>query len=64
MRVKIGNEWYSDNDQPIMIELTEGDKKNISNMAEGATRYAVYPTNTFGGDSQLAFDWMDDKIAI
>ncbi len=43
MRVKIGDQWFEPAaDQAIMIELTEGDRRNIRNMAPGATKYAVF----------------------
>lgn len=43
MRVKIGNDWYGATPtQPIMIELTENDKRNILNMHPNATKYAIF----------------------
>lgn len=48
MKVKISNEvgdvelWDGEL-QPIMIILTERDKKNIANMLPEATKYCVYP---------------------
>lgn len=42
MRVKVGNQWFCvKRGQPIAVELTEADRKNIANMAPDATRYAV-----------------------
>lgn len=43
MRIKIGDKWFAcEPGQPIMIVLAEGDKRNIANMAEGATCYAMF----------------------
>lgn len=43
MKVKIGNTIYSPTEQPIMLILTDSDKKNIANMAKDATKYVGYP---------------------
>jgi hypothetical protein len=43
MKVKIGDKIYSSNDQPIMIILTEYNKKDIRNMNEDAYKYCEYP---------------------
>lgn len=46
MRVRIGNQWHEVNDEtPIMVELTEQDKANITNMPDDARRYAVFTDN-------------------
>lgn len=43
MRVKVGNQWFEAAEgQPVMVELTEADKANISNMAPAATKYACF----------------------
>lgn len=56
MKVKIGNKVYSDKDEPIMLILTDGDKKNIANMNKECTKYAAYPESF-----ELRVDkWMDD----
>ena len=44
MKVKVGNKIYSDEDQPIMIILTNQDKAFISTMGE-QTKYCCYPQN-------------------
>lgn len=43
MKVKVGNTIYDGEVEPVMVILTEQDKKNIANMAPTATRYCVYP---------------------
>lgn len=60
MRVKIGDKWFScELGQPIMVELTPGDKTNIANMHPNAKRYAVFhddePTT-----KDEKFAWMAD----
>jgi len=43
MRVKVGNWWFEACSMlPVMVELTEQDKRNIANMAPEATRYACF----------------------
>ena len=43
MKVKIGDKIYDANEQPIMIILTEEDKKNIGMMVDQATKYICFP---------------------
>lgn len=43
MRVKVGNNWYDGTEQPVMVELTEQDRKNIANMAKGCDLYCEHP---------------------
>jgi hypothetical protein len=43
MRVNIFGTWYDAKQQPIQIELTESDKKNIANMHEDKFNYICYP---------------------
>lgn len=43
MKVKIGNRIYTtDKDGPIMLILEADDKKNISKMLPGCTRYCQF----------------------
>lgn len=47
MRFKVGNDWYEATpDTPIMVELTEQDKHNISNMHPNNNRYAIFTSAT------------------
>ena len=57
MKVKIGNDWYDPNDQPIMIILNEFDKKLINNMSKKNTKYCSYPK--FGYSEQDITDFME-----
>lgn len=49
MKVKIGNKIYDGNDEPVMIILSDEDKKNITNMLPTATKYCSYPDD-YDGD--------------
>lgn len=58
MRIKVGNQWFrAQPGQPIAVELTQQDRKNIANMASDATRYGVFDDsdNTTGRDK---LDWL------
>lgn len=59
MKVKVGDEVYSDEDHPIMIILTDKDKENINNMAQGCNRYASAPDGSMG-DADEFVEWMND----
>ncbi len=43
MKVKIGRKTHDSNDKPIMLILSDQDKKNIGGMEPNATKYCVYP---------------------
>lgn len=57
MKVKIGSKTYDSTIEPIMIVLSEQDKKNIAIMLPSATKYCSFP-------SEMDFDkvekWMDE----
>jgi len=57
MRVKIGDQWFSSDDQPICVELTDQDKSNIENMDPDATRYAVFP-DALASSVDEKYEWM------
>lgn len=43
MRVKVGDQWFTaEPGQPIAVELNDGDRQNVANMAAAATRYAQF----------------------
>ena len=56
MKVKIGTVVYDAETQPIMVILTQQDKKNIVNMAPEATRYCCYLKDDYG-ESEI-MEWM------
>lgn len=43
MKVKVGNKVYDSENEPVMIILSKGEKKQIANMRLEATKYCVYP---------------------
>jgi hypothetical protein len=45
MKVKVGNIIYDSNKEPIVIILSNEDKKNISNMSEGNFKYCCFTDN-------------------
>jgi hypothetical protein len=45
MKVKVGDTIHNAEDEPIMVILTDQDKKNITNMAPEATRYCCFPSD-------------------
>lgn len=58
MRVKIGDAWHGvDRDRPIMIEVSDADRRNIAGMTPGARFYAVFhDSDEASAASRLA--WM------
>lgn len=59
MRVKVGNDWFGATPtQPIMIELTEQDKRNIRNMHPEATKYAIF-SDLDEKTKEQKMDWME-----
>ena len=47
MRVKIQDSWYDPEEVPIMIELTDEDKRNIRDMDEDCTKYLTEVSRHF-----------------
>lgn len=45
MLVKIGDRIYDSSKQPIMIVLSDSDKKEIANMPLEESKYCVYPND-------------------
>jgi len=45
MIVKVGNKIFNSEKEPIMIVLSEDDKKNIAQMIPDATKYCSFPDN-------------------
>lgn len=59
MKVKIGNKIYDGNREPVMVILSAGDKKNISNMLPNGTKYCAFPETKFTKEEIL--QWMEDR---
>ena len=47
MKVKIKNKIYDAKDHPIMLILTDGEKKNIANMEKKAKKFLVFEDEHF-----------------
>ena len=62
MKVKVGDTIYDAEDVPIMVILTEGDKKLIADMPEEATKYCSYPDDEhwLANDYENIKNWMAD----
>jgi len=58
MKVKVGTKIYDGNEEPVMVILTDQDKKNIANMLPECDRYCMYPDS---GVSKKAVDKFMDK---
>jgi hypothetical protein len=59
MIVKLGSKFYDSNNMPIMIILSDQDKKNISNMSEDAHKYCSFPDNEKLTDDEIR-NWMNE----
>ena len=60
MRVKIGDTWYDAQDQPLCIEVTEEEQRQIGALKreeESLGRYAVFPINKEFSEAVM-FNWM------
>ncbi|WP_280570664.1 hypothetical protein [Chromohalobacter sp. 296-RDG] len=58
MRVKIGNQWHDSNDEPICIQVSEGEQKQIASIDRSVAPngiYAIFPDNW---RRQAMLDWM------
>jgi len=59
MKAKIGDKIYDSEKEPIMIILSDSDKKNITNMDPEATKYLSYPENFFKTNDE-AYKYMKE----
>jgi len=61
MKIKVGNKIYDSGFEPIMVILSEGDKRNISNMHPDSNRYCVYPDKEewIKNDYEKIKEWME-----
>jgi hypothetical protein len=60
MKVKVGNKIYDGEDEPVMVILSDEDKKNISKMLPDAYKYCSYPDaeEYTKDDYKKIRDWM------
>lgn len=60
MRVKVGDQWYSSDEQPICIQVSEGEQQQIADMDRSVApngKYAVFP-DAVSIDSDWMREWM------
>jgi predicted transcriptional regulator YdeE len=60
MKVKIGEAWYSSDEQPICIQVSELEQKQISQMDRKqapAGKYAIFPNSDEITPEEMR-DWM------
>jgi hypothetical protein len=43
MKVKIGDKIYDSTEEPILLILNEGDKRNLERMDPDATKFLSFP---------------------
>lgn len=55
MKVKVGNQVFNSNVEPIMIMLEPKEKDNIRYMPEGVLNYVGYPKDI---DESMIREWM------
>ncbi len=46
MKVKIGDQVFDSNEQPILLILSDQDKENIASMAPEAHKYCSFPSDS------------------
>jgi hypothetical protein len=57
MKVKVGNKIYDGEVQPVMVILSEEDKKNIKHMKKNFRKYCSFPK---GMDRKTIEMWVDE----
>ena len=60
MKIKIGDLWFDGalEEFPIMVVLSEQDKKNITNMPQEYSKYCVFE-KSYWTEEEIK-DWMDN----
>ena len=62
MKVIIRGEIYDASKMPIMIILSQKDKKNIKNMSDECNKYIAYPDTFSELDVLELFDNIEDGV--
>jgi len=57
MKVKIGDAVYDGERVPVMVILSDDDKRNIASMLPECTKYAAFPDGTPEAEIER---WMND----
>lgn len=59
MRVKVEDRWHEVTPtSAICVELSDADRRNIANMADGATKYAAF-SDADPRDPAAKLEWME-----
>jgi len=60
MKVKVGDTVYDGEKEPVMVILTDQDKKNIANMLPECSKYCMYPDTdeNLADDHKKIKEWM------
>lgn len=61
MKIKVGNRWYSDQEEPILLLLTDNDRVNIARMGTGEKAYMTAPPDLFPSDAEVQA-WIQDGL--
>ena len=60
MRVKVGDRWYSSDEQPICIQVSKGEQRQIAEMDRSIAKhgkYAIFP-NADKTTAEEKLEWM------
>ena len=60
MKVKIGDTWYDSDEQPICVQVTEGEQQQIADIDRAvapAGKYCIFPDSE-DWDMESMREWM------
>ena len=60
MRVKIGDTWYNSDEQPICIQISETEQRQIAELDRSVAtngKYAIFPDATIMSKDEM-LQWM------
>jgi len=58
MKVKVGDTIYDSSEQPVMVILSAEERRDITLMAPGATKYCAFPDHNFTVQDMKT--WMEE----
>lgn len=61
MRVKIGDTWVSSENEPVAVELSDGERAQIAAMEPGTRVYCQYPDTMEAPSIRI---WMADGARV
>lgn len=59
MKIKVRDKIYDGKEEPIMVILTDHDKRNIAHMHPDNAKYCQFPETLY--KAKEIIKWMDDK---